>query len=139
MRRASRYGAVGCVLFATLLLAACVPSEAEIVGRWESADSAVVVFADDGTFAATGLEPHVLLPMGAEREHVPDDLAGTWYVESPVEDVCEPGDTIKISWRTEPVEYSDAFCLIGRGANALLAVPTHHDDGSSAYLDFVRD
>lgn len=115
-----------------------MPSEDDIVGRWEGPESAVLVFAVGGTLVATGLGPHVLLTIGTERDGVPNDLAGTWYVESPFEDVCDAGDTIKISWRTEPVQYADAFCLVGRGPDAILSVPTHQDGGSSTYLDFLR-
>jgi hypothetical protein len=138
MRRRSKYGGVASVLLATLPLTACVPSEADAVGRWESAEGAVVAFADDGTFRATGLGPHVLL-VGVKHEGVPDDLAGTWYVESPFEDVCDEGEAIKINWTTEPVQYADAFCLVERGSDAVLFVPRYQDQDFSAYLEFMRE
>lgn len=108
------------------------------MGTWRHVDGAVLTFEPDMTFAASGLETTVLLFDTVDPEDIPAELTGTWYVESPFEDVCEEGETVKVSWRTEPVVYSEAFCLVGRGADAVLVVTSHQGE-SPAVLDFTRD
>jgi hypothetical protein len=137
MRSGVRGAAVAGVVLATCLLTACTPSVDEVVGTWQHVDGAVLTFEPDRTFAASGLDSAVLLTETVDSEDVPADLAGTWYVESPFEDVCEEGETVKVFWGTEPVVYADAFCLVGRGADAVLVVTSRQDE-TPAVLDFTR-
>lgn len=104
---------------AAVALTGCTPTDSDIVGRWESADGAVIEFAADRTFSASGID--VISLYDRDDPGLSDaPLYGDWVPQSWAENPFREGNAVSILWRSATVYYvGDDFQLLdGGGENA---------------------